>query len=155
MELIFNGLWPRGLRHGAKDVGHTFVGKSLALLGSLGQCAFAHSIQADGPPTISVEFWAWVPAQTVTACALIGLHMKAEEGTLRTGILLLTWEKGGGLEGRAGGIKLPCVCGTCTWCSECQRGSLELSQQQSLLSPWTGCHNEGEGFGERSEGEGT
>ena len=46
MELVFNGLWPRGLRHGAKDVGQTFVGMSLALLGSLGQCAFAHSIHA-------------------------------------------------------------------------------------------------------------
>ena len=34
---------PRGVRHGAKDVGQTFVGKRLTLLGSLGQYAFAHS----------------------------------------------------------------------------------------------------------------
>ena len=25
VELVFNGLWPRGLRHGAKDVGQAFV----------------------------------------------------------------------------------------------------------------------------------
>ena len=41
-ELVFNGLWPRGLRHGAKDVGRC----CLALFGSLGQCAFAYSIHA-------------------------------------------------------------------------------------------------------------
>ena len=29
VELVFNGLWPRGLRHGAKDVGQTMVGKCL------------------------------------------------------------------------------------------------------------------------------
>ena len=46
VELVFNGLLPRGLRHGAKGVGQTFVRKSLVLLGSLGQCAFAHSIHA-------------------------------------------------------------------------------------------------------------
>ena len=34
MKLAVNGLWPRGLRHGAKDVGHTAVGRCLALFGS-------------------------------------------------------------------------------------------------------------------------
>ena len=46
VELVFNGLWPRGLRHGARDVRETFLGKCLAFLGSLGHCAFAHSIHA-------------------------------------------------------------------------------------------------------------
>ena len=46
MELVFKCLWRRGLRHGAKDVGQTFVGKSLAFLVSLRQCAFAHSLHA-------------------------------------------------------------------------------------------------------------
>ena len=31
MELAVTGLWPRGLRHGAKDVGHTDAGRCLAL----------------------------------------------------------------------------------------------------------------------------
>ena len=35
-----------GLRHGSKCVGQTFMGISLASLGPLGQCAFAHSIHA-------------------------------------------------------------------------------------------------------------
>ena len=46
VELAVNGLWPRRLRHGARDVGETFLGKCLAFLGSLGHCAFAHSIHA-------------------------------------------------------------------------------------------------------------
>ena len=46
MEQVFCGLWPRGLRHGAKGVGQTSVGKSLALLRSLGSCASAHSLHA-------------------------------------------------------------------------------------------------------------
>ena len=41
VELVFNGLWPGGLRRGARDVGQAFVGKCLALLGSVGQRAFA------------------------------------------------------------------------------------------------------------------
>ena len=45
VELVF-GLWPRGLKHGAKGVGQTFVEKGLALLVSLGQCAFARSLHA-------------------------------------------------------------------------------------------------------------
>ena len=101
VELVFNGLWPRGLRHGAKDVGQTIVGKCLALFGSLGQCAFAHSFHE---LECSEEVWAakvfsssflerknrsvsWSnlgPAETMKACALIGLHMMAEENALRS-----------------------------------------------------------------------
>ena len=44
VELVFNGLWPRGLRRGPKRVGQTLVKEGLALLGSLGHCAFAHSL---------------------------------------------------------------------------------------------------------------
>ena len=33
VEVAVSGLWPRGLRHGAKDVGHTDVGRFLALFG--------------------------------------------------------------------------------------------------------------------------
>ena len=44
--VVFNRLRPRGLRHSGNDVGQAFVGKRLALLGSLGQCAFAHSLHA-------------------------------------------------------------------------------------------------------------
>ena len=41
-------------------------------------------------------------------------------------------------------------------CSQCQGSShVDLSQQQSLLSPWTGCDNEREGCGERMKEEGT
>ena len=32
MELVLSGLWPRGLRHGTRDVEEAFVGKGLALL---------------------------------------------------------------------------------------------------------------------------
>ena len=39
MEVAVSGLWPRGLRHGAKDVGHTDVRRFLALFG-------AHSLHA-------------------------------------------------------------------------------------------------------------
>ena len=46
MEVVFNGLWSRGLRHGPRDVGKALVGKGLALFGPVGQCAFAHSIHA-------------------------------------------------------------------------------------------------------------
>ena len=46
MELVFSGLWPRGLRHGARDVEKALVGKCLASFGSLGQCEVAHSIHA-------------------------------------------------------------------------------------------------------------
>ena len=46
MKVVFNGLWPGGLRHGAKDVGQTFVGKGLTLVESIKRCAFTHSIHA-------------------------------------------------------------------------------------------------------------
>ena len=94
MELAFNGLRPRGLRHGAKDVVQTIVGKCLALLGSLGQCAFEASTLWDVPKKYGphgelffyflkkepmvlsklVNFGPCVSAETVKACALIGLH---------------------------------------------------------------------------------
>ena len=53
MKLAVNGFWPRG--HGAKDVGHTDVGRCLALLGSVGRCAFAHGHLALERPR---EVWA-------------------------------------------------------------------------------------------------
>ena len=43
--VVFNGLWARGLRHGAKD-----VGQGLALFGFLGQCALAHSFHERTSP---------------------------------------------------------------------------------------------------------
>ena len=55
VELVLNGLWPRELRHGTRDVEQAFVGKCLALLGSVGQRAFAHSIHA---LKCSREVWA-------------------------------------------------------------------------------------------------
>ena len=40
--------------------------------------------------------------------------------------------------------------GPLSLCSQCQSSSLvEWSQQESLLSPWTGCDKKGEGCGER------
>ena len=50
MTLVVNVLWPRRFRHGAKDVGHTYVGRCLALFGSWGQRAFAHSLHAPERP---------------------------------------------------------------------------------------------------------
>ena len=46
LEVVFNGLWPRGLRHGARDVEHALVGNDLAPFGPVGQRACAHSIHA-------------------------------------------------------------------------------------------------------------
>ena len=106
MEVVFNGLWYGGLRHGSRDVGQASVGTCLALLGSLGQRAFAWSIHAlecpkeawdrmvsssiflskKEPMVLSelVEFESCFSAETVKACALIGLHMMAEENALRS-----------------------------------------------------------------------
>ena len=44
--VVFNRLRPRGLRHGAKDVGQTVVERCLALFGPVGSCASAHSLNA-------------------------------------------------------------------------------------------------------------
>ena len=44
MEFVFNGLWLRGLRHGARDVEQAFVGKCLALFGSVGQREVSHGV---------------------------------------------------------------------------------------------------------------
>ena len=46
VEVVFNGLWPSGLRRVSRAVEKAFAGKSLALFGPVGQCAFAHSIHA-------------------------------------------------------------------------------------------------------------
>ena len=46
VEVFFNGLWPRGLRRRSRDVEQAFVGKGLALFGSVGQRASAQSIHA-------------------------------------------------------------------------------------------------------------
>ena len=85
----------------AKDVGQTRVGRCLALFGSLGQRAFAHSHPRIGmsqrsvdrtvssscfllkkdPMVLSelVEFGPRISAETVKACALIGVRTMAEE----------------------------------------------------------------------------
>ena len=44
--VVFIGLRPRGLRHGAKDVGRTAVERCLASFGPVGECASAHSLHA-------------------------------------------------------------------------------------------------------------
>ena len=46
MEVVFGGMWLRGLRHGSRDVETASVGKGLALFGSVKQRAFAHSMHA-------------------------------------------------------------------------------------------------------------
>ena len=46
VELVFNGMWLRGLMYGAKDVGQISVKRCLALFGTVGQRAFVHSIHA-------------------------------------------------------------------------------------------------------------
>ena len=105
VKLAVDGLWPKGLRHGAKCVGHTDVGRCLALFGSVGQRAFALSLHAvERPREVSphgelfffllekdqvalgelIELGPCVSAETVKACALIGLHMMAEENALRS-----------------------------------------------------------------------
>ena len=97
MKLAVNGLWPRGRRHGAKDVGKTVLGRCLALFGSVGQRAFAHSSHALECPK---EVWAassfffplkkepMVLSELVEfgpcICAWIGLHMMDEEIALRS-----------------------------------------------------------------------
>ena len=83
--------------------GQTGVGRCLALFGSVGQRAFAHSLYALecskevwGRMVSSSSFWRksgpCLSAETVNACALIGLHVMAEENALRTVTLLLTLE---------------------------------------------------------------
>ena len=94
-----------GLRHGAKDVGQAFVGKCLAFLdpwdsvrlrtastqwnvpkkyGPHGELFFF--LVKKEPTVLSelVEFGPCVSAETVKACALIFLHMMAEENALRS-----------------------------------------------------------------------
>ena len=95
-RLNFNGLRLGELRHFAKDVGKTVLARCLASFGRAGQRASAHSVQ---PLERSREVWAawrglflphtesagvlpnpYVFAETLKACALIGLHLLAAEG---------------------------------------------------------------------------
>ena len=107
LELVFNGLWPRGLRHGAKGVKQVFLffesvwpcvdpWNSVRLRtasthwnvpekhGPHGELFFF--LLKKEPMVLSelVEFVPCIPAEAVKACALIGLHMMAEESALRS-----------------------------------------------------------------------
>ena len=104
MEVVFNVLWLRGLRHGSRDVEEAVVGKCLALFGSVGQRAlrtasthwnvpgkygphgelFFFFLKKE-PMVLSelVEIGPCFSAATVKARALIGLHMMAEDNALR------------------------------------------------------------------------
>ena len=53
--MVFNDLRPRGLKHGARDVGQTAVGRCLASFGPVGWCASTHSSHA---LKCSEEVWA-------------------------------------------------------------------------------------------------
>ena len=107
MEQVFsNGLWPRRLWHGAKDVERAFVGKGfrpVLIRGTVCVCT-QHPRIGNVPgkygrhgelfffllmkePTVIfelVEFGPCFSAETVKTCALIGLHMTAEENALRS-----------------------------------------------------------------------
>ena len=122
VEVVFNGLWPRGLRHGAKDVGTNFCGKMFGLTWILGTaCVCAHlprigTFQESMGRMVSSSFFLWKKepmvlselvefgpcflAETVKACALICLHMMAEENR----ILLLTWVKCGSMAAQKGPV---------------------------------------------------
>ena len=67
--VVFNDFRPRVLRHGARDVGQTAVEKVVVLIWTRGKV---------------VELGTCIPAETVKACALIGLHMMADENALRS-----------------------------------------------------------------------
>ena len=95
--VVLNGLWPRGLRHGARDVEQAFCGKVFGpiwirgtacagarhprIQGSMGRMVSSSSFKKKEPTALSelVEF------ETVNACALIGLHMMVEENALWLG----------------------------------------------------------------------
>ena len=87
-----NGLQLCGQKDFAKDVGRAILGRRLALLGPVGQCAFAHSVHL---LERSREVWdAWralfLPSQEGAGgleravVALIGLHFLAAEGEARS-----------------------------------------------------------------------
>ena len=96
MEVVFNGLWPRGLRHGSM-FGFIWtrglvcvygqpprIGMFRGRFGPHGELFFVLLLKKD--LTILnelIEFGPCVSADRVKACALIGLHMMAEENALR------------------------------------------------------------------------
>ena len=104
VELVFNGLWPRGLRHGTRDVDQAFVGRCFGPVWILGTVCFCAQPPTHwnvpkkyGPhgelfffllkkePTVFselVEFGPYFSAETVKAYALMCLHMVAEETAL-------------------------------------------------------------------------
>ena len=95
VKLAVYGLRPRGVRHGAKDAETNrcvklfgpigIRGTACALLPRTGTFHGPHGefffIQKKGPRVLSevIEFGPRILAETMTACALIGLHMMAEE----------------------------------------------------------------------------
>ena len=95
-----NGFHNRWCKDLAKDVGRVLLGRRLASPGPTGCCAFAHIIQRLGwlgstdstassfssssrrSPSLLHRQWGFrpfVPAETLKACALIGLHLMAAE----------------------------------------------------------------------------
>ena len=102
-------MWKQGsndLRSGDVRSDATVVGRVfLAGSGCMGQCASTHDLhamecpreiravwrallfpfeeRADGPQGVG-SFWPSIPVETVKACALIGLHMMAEENSWRS-----------------------------------------------------------------------
>ena len=45
-DLVFNSLWPRGLRRGSRVVEKAILGRCLALVGPVGSRAFTHSFHS-------------------------------------------------------------------------------------------------------------
>ena len=105
VELVFNGQWPRGLRHGSRDVEKALVGKGLAYLdpwdsvrlrtasthwnvpgkyGPQGELFIFFSTKEVVVLSELVQFGPFISAETVEACAVIGLHMTAEENAVRS-----------------------------------------------------------------------
>ena len=76
----------RGLRHGAKGVGQTFVGKSLALLGSLGQRAFCGQLPRVGMfqrSTGSTESFFFLKKEPTVISESVALGPCFSAGTLK------------------------------------------------------------------------
>ena len=90
VELVFSGLLPRGLRHGAKDVGQAFVTAygyaqpPRIGMSQHGELLFFLLKKQLMDLSELVEFGPCVSAERVKACALIGLHVMAEENFLRS-----------------------------------------------------------------------
>ena len=97
-----NDLRPGGFRSDPRFVGQTFVGRGpVAFSGCMGQCASTHSFYAvERPREVRaawrallqllkkeprvLRFGPSIPIETAKACALIGLHMTAEENAWRS-----------------------------------------------------------------------